>query len=162
MADSATQRAQTLVPPQKQERHLMQQSIVQALRQTFWVCKQLLCIVFIFFLWKDLSDLQQSAIATAFVLAVMWAVLLFFDPVVDILLRVGIIALVVLVSLGYCRQPTLLSGVGACSMTAAKLTFYALSDVIHRLLGDSRPELIESYLLWIAANLNQPSPSSRS
>jgi hypothetical protein len=119
--------------------HLMYQLISQWLRQTYNVCKQLLYFVFIYFLGKDLID-QQSAISTVFVLAILYAALLFFDPVVDLLLRVGIIALVVLVSFGYCGEPNLFYGICNCSLIAGKLTFHGITDVIHRLLaGPTHP-----------------------
>jgi hypothetical protein len=89
----------------------MYQLASQWLRQTFYGFKRVLYIAFIYFLWKDLSDRQQGVITTASVLAILWAVLIFFNPVVDLLLRVGIIALVVLASLGYCGEPNLFYGI---------------------------------------------------
>jgi hypothetical protein len=104
------------------------------LRQTFYGFKRVLYIAFIYFLWKDLSDHQQGVITTASVLAILWAVLIFFDPVVDLLLRVGIIALVVLASLGYCGEPNLFYGICNYGLAAWNLTFQAITDVIHWLL----------------------------
>ena len=79
------------------------------------------------------------------------AALLFFDPVVEIVLLVSLIALVVLVAHGYCSNPTLASGVQARVTTAGELAFDAITDVIHRLLAlfahHSRPDIIESHLI---------------
>jgi hypothetical protein len=127
----------------------MRQELLQTLRQGFYLLKRILYLLLIAFLASDLS-VTHSVITIGFALAVLWAVLLFFDPVIDILLRVSIIALVVLVSFGYCREPNLFYGICICSVTAGKLTFHAIADVIHRLLaGPPRPEITESYLLMV-------------
>jgi hypothetical protein len=135
----------------------MLRELLETLRQVFYLLKRILYVLLTAFLASDLS-VAHSYISIGLALVVLWAVLLFFDPVIDILLRVSIIALIVLVSLGYCRDPNIFYGVCTCSVTAGKLTFHAIADVIHRLLaGPQRPEITESYLLMI---LTRPSPAT--
>lgn len=132
----------------------MQQQFFQVFRQAFNLFKGVIYIGFTIALLNDLSHvphLANSLIGTGIVLAAVLAALLFFDPVVEILLLVNLIALVVLVAHGYCSNPTLASGIQACVTTAGELAFDAIADVIHRLLAllahHSRPEVIESHLL---------------
>jgi hypothetical protein len=92
------------------------------------------------------------------------AALLLFDPFVEILLMVSLIALVVLVAHGYCSNPTIESGVRACVTTGGKLAFDGVIDVIHRLLAllahHARPKVIESHLLTPPGGMLQTGKAS--
>ena len=132
----------------------MQQKFFQVFRQAFSLLRGVIYIVFTIALLNDLSHtphLANSPIGTGIALAAVVAALLFFDPVVEIVLLVSLIALVVLVAHGSCSNPTLASGVQACVTTAGELAFDAITDVIHRLLAlfahHSRPDIIESHLI---------------
>jgi hypothetical protein len=54
--------------------------------------------------------------------------LLFFDPLIVIVLQAGLIALIVLVAHGNCSNPTLATGVEACVTTAGATAFDAITD----------------------------------
>jgi hypothetical protein len=130
----------------------MQQQFFQVFRYAFYLYKGVILIVFTIALGIDLSHVH-SLIETGIVLAAVLAALAFFDPIVDILLLVSLIALVVLVAHGYCSNPTIESGVRACVTTAWELAFNAITDLIHRLLAllapHPRPEIIEwTSLRW--------------
>jgi len=92
------------------------------------------------------------------------AALLLFDPLVEILLMLSLIALVVLVAHGYCSNPTIESGVRACVTTGGKLAFDGVTDVIHRLLAllahHARPKVIESHLLTPPGGMLQTGKAS--
>src|SRR6516225_8652308 len=112
----------------------MQQQFLQVFRLAFTLIKVLVYIAFTISLGDDLSHVH-SLIKTGIILAVVLAALAFFDPIVEILLLVSLIALVVLVAHGHCLNPTLETGIRACVTTAGETAFYAIADVIHRLLA---------------------------
>jgi hypothetical protein len=134
----------------------MQQQFFQVFRLAFNLFKAVIYIVFTIALWIDLSQVH-SLIETGIVVAAVLAALLFFDPIVDIILGLSLIALVVLIAHGYCSNPTIESGIRACVTTAGEVAFNAVTDVIHRLLAllthHSHPEVIESHLLTPPAPL---------
>jgi hypothetical protein len=125
----------------------MQQQFFHLFRLAFYLIKAVLYIVFTLALGSDLSHFH-SLVETGIVLAAVLAALAFFDPLVDIVLQAGLIALVVLVAHGNCSSPTLETGVRACVTTAADTAFDAITDVIHRLLAliprHSLPKVIET------------------
>ena len=128
----------------------MQRQFFQVFRSAFNLFKGVIYIVFTIALGIDLSHVH-TLLETGIVVAAVLAALLLFDPLVEILLMVSLIALVVLVAHGYCSNPTIESGVRACVTTGGKLAFDAVTDVIHRLLAllahHARPKVIESHLL---------------
>jgi hypothetical protein len=104
---------------------------------------------------------HHTLLETGIVVAAVLAALLLFDPLVEILLMVSLIALVVLVAHGYCSNPTIESGVRACVTAAGKLAFDAVTDVIHRLLAPhARPKVIESHLLTPPGGMLQTGKAS--
>jgi hypothetical protein len=142
----------------------MQQTFFRTFRYVFNTLKGIIYLVFMVSLLKDLSDaphlFPNQTITLGLAFAAVGAALLFFDRVIDILLQVGLIALLVLVAHGYCSSPNLSSGVQACVATAGRLSFDAITDVIHRLLWlfapHSPPELFEYCLLGIAITPSAP------
>jgi hypothetical protein len=115
----------------------MQQQLLQVLRHLFIFFKGAIYIGFTFAIGNDLRHqvFHDDLIDTGIVLAVVLAAFALFDPIVEILLLVGLLALVVLVAHGHCSNPTLESGVRACVTTAGEIAFDAIKDVIHRLLA---------------------------
>jgi hypothetical protein len=76
------------------------------------------------------------------------AALTFFNPIVDIILMVSLIALVVAVAYGQCSHPTIETGVIACGKAVSDVAINAITDLIHRLLEliapHRRPEVIHA------------------
>jgi uncharacterized membrane protein HdeD (DUF308 family) len=124
----------------------MQQQFFQVFRQAYNVIKGVIYIVLTIALGNDLSH-GQSPIQSGIVLGAVFAALVFFDPIVEILLQVSLIALVVLVAHGYCSNPTLETGVRACVTTGWETAFVTITDVIHRLIAlphHSLPKVIQT------------------
>jgi hypothetical protein len=111
-------------------------------------------IVFVLVFWNELAitirpwvDELSSALKidlnihamTSLVVLLLAMVAIFLDPILDVLLRLSVVALVYAISLGYCSSPTLPRGIGSCIMVAAKLSFSAIAATIHRLLDHSGP-----------------------
>jgi hypothetical protein len=115
----------------------MQQQFFQVFRYAFVFFKGIIYIVFTIAIGNDLRHqvFHDDLIDTGIVLAAVLAAFALFDQIVEILLLVGLIALVVLVAHGHCSNPTLESGVRACVTTAGEIAFDAIKDVIHRLLA---------------------------
>ena len=90
----------------------MQQQFLQVFRLAFTLIKILVYIAFTIALGDDLSHVH-SLIKTGIILAVVLAALAFFDPIVEILLLLSLIALVVAIAHGGCSIPTIESGVRA-------------------------------------------------
>ena len=82
----------------------MQQQFFQVFRLAFTLIKALIYVFFTIALGSDLSHVH-SLIETGIVLGAVWADLLFFAPIVDIILQASLIALVVLVAHGNCSNP---------------------------------------------------------
>jgi chromate transport protein ChrA len=124
----------------------MQQQFLQVFHHAYSAIKVVIYIVLTITLGRDLSH-GQSPIQSGIVLGAVFASLVFFDPIVEVLLQASLIALIVLVAHGYCSNPTLETGVRACAMTAGETAFDAITDVIHRLFGlthHSLPKVIET------------------
>jgi hypothetical protein len=115
----------------------MQQQFFQAFRTGFNLIKGVIYIVFTILLGIDLNEVY-SPIKTGITVAAVFAALLLFGPLVEILLMVGVIALVVAVAHGPCSNPTM-SGIRYCVTTWGGAAFYAIIDVIHRLLDVITP-----------------------
>ena len=91
-------------------------------------------IVFTMLRGIDLNEVH-TLIEMGIAVAAVLAALLLFDPLVEILLMASLIALVVAVARGQCSNPTIESGIRACVTTWGGVAFYAIIDVIHRLLA---------------------------
>jgi hypothetical protein len=111
----------------------MQEQFRQVLLYIFYLYKTIIVIVFTIALWIDLSEVH-SLIATGTIVAAVFAAFAFFNPIVDIVLMLSLIALAAFVAHGYCRSPNLYYGVQGCVATSWGIAFTAITDVIHGLL----------------------------
>jgi hypothetical protein len=124
----------------------MQQQFLQVFHHAYSAIKVVIYIVLTITLGRDLSH-GQSPIQSGIVLGAVFASLVFFDPIVEVLLQASLIALIVLVAHGYCSNPTLETGVLTCVTTGWETAFVTITDVIHRLIAlphHSLPRVIQT------------------